>query len=88
MSNDKLDLYETTNIVLAATLVCHGCQVAHITLGGRNGTMGIFAFNGATQTMLAMFDQGRLTVDPTIFNMHMKRLTSMTKAIAKDEMNG
>lgn len=86
--NDQIELYETTNIVLAATLVCHGCQVQHITLGGRNGTMGIFAFTGATKTQLAMFDQGRLSVDPTIFNMHMKRLTSMTKAIAKDEANG
>ena len=81
---DNIEIYETANIVLAATLMFNGCHVSHITPGGRNGTMGIFAMTGVTHTMLLMFDQGRLMVDPTIFHMHLKRLTAMVRGVVQN----
>lgn len=82
---DELKEYETPNIVLAATLLCHGSHISNIKLTGRNNTMGIFALTDVTQTRLMEFDQGRLLVDPTIFNMHVRRLTSMVKGVIKND---
>lgn len=76
-----LEKYDTTNITLAATLYCMNIRLSHVALTGRNGNMGVFHFEQVPQTLLMEFDQGTLKVDPTVFHMNLRRLTSMVKGV-------
>lgn len=81
---DSLQKYETSNITLAATLACLNHPLSHVKVGGRNGTMGIFCFEDVPSAVLMQFDQGSIRVDPTMFHVSLKRLTSMVKGVVNN----
>lgn len=82
--NELIDAYETTNLTLAATLQCMNVPLSHVTITGRNRTMGCFHFTQVSGTYLMEFDQGTLKVDPAVFHMNLRRLTSMVKGIREN----
>ena len=81
--NEILEKYETPNMTLAATLVSLNHPLSHVKMSGR-GFKGIFCFDNVPSSVLMEFDQGTIRVDPSIFHMCLKRLSTMAKGIANN----
>jgi hypothetical protein len=76
-----IELYETSNIALAAALQCYGVYLDSVRCNDRRG---IFVFKDVRTEYLERFDEGKLLVDPTMFQMYVRRLTTIAKKVAAD----
>ncbi len=57
--------FKTTNLVLAATLLCFGAQIKNIELNDRQGT---FVLDGVTDNLLDNWQYKNLRVEPIAFH--------------------
>ena len=76
-----LNTFETADIRLATSLYSLSIPLSHVTLSGRNGTMGIFHFTDVPQSMLTEFEQGEMRIEPQVWHMYLRRLTSMVRSM-------
>lgn len=70
--------FETSDIVLAATLKVAGLKLYRIEKQGNKGT---FCFTNVDEEMLLQFDLGKCLVEPIAFNNAIKALTTATRRI-------
>jgi hypothetical protein len=70
--------YQTTDIILAATLLVSGYQLLTVTVQGKRGT---FWFQDVDDAFLTQFDLGRAIVEPVAFNNGVKRLTTSIRRL-------
>ena len=70
--------YRTEDIVLAASLRCHGYQLTSIDRSG-NSSKGIFVFNDVSESFIRDYDLGKVTVEPVAFNNNIKQLTTSVR---------
>jgi hypothetical protein len=70
--------YRTEDIVLAASLRCHGYQLTSIDRTG-NSTKGIFVFANVQDSFIRDYDLGKITVEPVAFNNNIKQLTTSVR---------
>jgi hypothetical protein len=68
--------FETTDIVLGASLKVLGYQLTHIE---KNGSKGTFFFADVTDEVINDYDLGRLLVEPAGFNNAVKALTTASR---------
>lgn len=68
--------FKTDDIVLAATLKCHGITLITIEKRGNKGT---FIFENVPAMMVTNYDLGKLTVEPITFNTNVKALTTAVR---------
>lgn len=68
--------YNTSDIVLAATLKCHGYVMTSITINGNKGT---FVFADVPNAFLMEYELGAVRVEPMTFNNSIKQLTTSVK---------
>ena len=68
--------FDTTDIVLAASLKVLGYQLTHIE---KNGNKGTFFFSGVADEIINDYDLGRLLVEPAAFNNAIKALTTASR---------
>lgn len=71
-----LPMFKTTDIVLAATLKCHGYELDTIE---KNGNKGTFCFDLDNESIIIEYDLGKLLVEPSQFNNTIKALTTATR---------
>ncbi len=83
--NDIVEEVSTHDLTLAAVLNTTGHIVDHVTLTGRNKTLGVFHFKNVSKRTVQQFEQGSLRVDPTVFHMNIRRLMSMVTTVVKNE---
>lgn len=69
----KVATYHTTDISLAAALMCYNYNVVDIQIDGRLGT---FQFKNVDKRVIDDYWAGRLRVDPYQFYNNVKRLSS------------
>lgn len=70
--------FETSDIVLAATLKVMGTKLEKIE---KQGNRGIFCFRDVDAALLMRFDLGQALVDPVAFNHAIKALTTAARRI-------
>jgi hypothetical protein len=70
--------YRTEDIVLAASLRCHGYPLMSIDRSG-NSTKGIFVFGDVKDEFIRDYDLGKITVEPIAFNNNIKQLTTSVR---------
>ncbi len=68
--------FETTDIVLAASLKVLGHQMTHIV---KNGNKGTFFFADVSDETVTEYDLGHLRVEPVAFNNAIKALTTASR---------
>lgn len=71
-----INKFNTTDIVLAATLKVLGYTLTDIEKTGNKGT---FFFDGVREDVIATFDTGRCSVEPVSFNNAIKSLTTAVR---------
>ena len=71
-----INKFNTTDIVLAATLKVLGYTLTHIEKSGNKGT---FFFEGVEGEIIVKFDTGRCSVEPVSFNNAVKSLTTAVR---------
>ena len=71
-----INKFNTTDIVLAATLKVLGYTLISIEKTGNKGT---FIFDGVQEEVITTFDTGRCTVEPVSFNNAIKSLTTAVR---------
>jgi hypothetical protein len=76
-----MDNIETTDIVLAATLLCLGYQLARIDVMMPDFKRGRFCFVDVPKLVYSDYQCKRLSVEPTLFNHHIKSLTTSVREI-------
>lgn len=64
--------YNTTDIVLAATLTIIGFPVASVVVNGRRGT---FVFEEISDVVVEDYHKGNITVVPVVFHRALRDLT-------------
>lgn len=75
-----MDVYKTTDIVLAAALKVSNFSLLKIEL---QGTKGVFVFEDVEDQYLTDFDLGKQTVEPVEFNNTIKQLTTSVRRMIK-----
>ena len=70
---NTINLFDTTDIVLAATLKSLGRPLHHIEKTGNKGT---FFFEDVHLSDITDFDTGKCLVEPILFNGNIKQLTT------------
>lgn len=70
--------FETSDIVLAATLKVNGFRLDRIE---KDGKRGIFCFTSVSEDILTEFNLGQALVEPVALNNAVKALTTATKRI-------
>lgn len=74
---DKVnDVYETSDIVLAAVIRLTGYELEEIYLDGNRGT---FVFKGPHESLIQSFDYGQCRVEPAAFHDMVKQLTAAVR---------
>jgi hypothetical protein len=75
--------YGTSDIVLAATLKMHGCQLERISMTNLPSGLrrGVFHFADVTDEMLFDFDAGKFMVEPVSFNSEIRALNAAIKRV-------
>lgn len=71
--------YSTTDIILAACLKVHGCEVERIEKQGNKGT---FVFLNVPEKFVADYDLGKILVEPIAFNNAIKSLTTAVRRMS------
>jgi hypothetical protein len=71
-----MEIYHTTDIVLAASLVVHGYKMTKIEVNGSRGT---FIFGGIDDNFLNEYELSKCSVEPVAFNNAIKRLTTSVR---------
>lgn len=71
-----MQVYSTTDIVLAAYLKVKGFRIQKI---DKSGTMGTFYFDGVDDDVLNEFHLGQSLVEPVAFNNAVKFLTTSVR---------
>ncbi len=71
-----MDLYKTTDIVLAAFLKIRGCEMTGIEKQGQKGT---FVFANVDPELVHEYDLGKARVEPVALNNAIKQLTTSVK---------
>lgn len=75
--------FNTTDIVLAASLKLHGSELIRIE---RTGNKGIFIFSNVSDEFIEDYDLGKVQVEPVSFNNTIKQLTtSVRRMLSKGE---
>lgn len=69
-------LFDTQDIVLAATLKVYGYKLDRIEKTGNKGT---FFFDNVESAVVSDFDTGNCKVEPIAFNNAIKALTTATR---------
>jgi hypothetical protein len=69
----------TTDLILAATLIVHGCRNTNITVEGSRGT---FHFLDVPDEFIMEYELGKILVEPVIFNGAIKRLTTAVRRLS------
>jgi hypothetical protein len=69
-------IFQTTDIVLAATLKLMGHHLNRIE---KNGNKGTFFFDNIPDNVILDYDLGKLLVEPVAFNNSIKALTTATR---------
>lgn len=68
--------YRTTDIVLAAYLRLHNCNMLEIDKVGQRGT---FVFESVHNNLITNYDLGQGSVEPIAFNNMIKLLTTAVR---------
>jgi hypothetical protein len=71
-----MNTFETSDIILAATLRVLGHKLVAIEKVGMKGT---FHFNHVSEDVLNDFDCGKILVEPQSFNQQIRSLTTATR---------
>jgi hypothetical protein len=71
-----LELFSTTDIVLAACLKVKGYTLDRIE---RTGNKGTFFFADVPEELISKYDLGNMTVEPVAFNNAIKALTTAAR---------
>lgn len=71
-----MEVFKTTDIVLAAVLKLKGYELDEII---RNGNKGTFVFAGVDDEVIEEFDLGKSRVEPVTFNNAIKQLTTSVR---------
>lgn len=71
-----MELYKTSDIVLAAYLRLSGCNMTSIEKQGQKGT---FVFEEVNEELLRIYDLGQAGVEPVAFNNAIKALTTSVR---------
>jgi hypothetical protein len=69
-------MFNTKDIILAATLKTLGYQLITIE---KNGHLGTFFFDAISEEILLEYDLGNIRVEPVTFNNNIKALTTATR---------
>lgn len=69
-------MFDTPDIVLAATLITLGYKLLAIE---KMGMKGIFHFDSIDEQVINDFDCGKILVEPISFNNSIKRLTTAAR---------
>lgn len=72
----NLEIYKTTDIVLASYLKMCGCSMLRIEKQGQKGT---FVFSTVDDELIQKYDLGQALVDPIGFNNTVKHLTTSVR---------
>ena len=75
--------YKTTDITLAATLLCRNFTLSTILVDGKQGT---FVFDHVGLTIVSDFYAGNILVDPINFHTNLKRLSAGVKDLTRQNM--
>ena len=70
------EVFFTTDIILAATLLHEGYEIDEITKQGSRGT---FHFTKIPKSILLDYDLNKIRVEPKEFNNHIRNLTTAVK---------
>ena len=73
-----MEIYKTSDIVLAATLKIKGVKLVNIEISGTKGT---FVFENVDKSILMDFDLGNIKVEPVSFNNTIKQLTTSVRRL-------
>lgn len=73
-----MDLYKTSDIILAASLKVKGYPLEGIE---KLGNKGIFIFSDVDEAIVTEYDLGKILVEPTEFNNAIKQLTTSARRI-------
>lgn len=71
-----MEIYNTTDIVLAAFLKVYGVSMLRIE---KQGTKGTFVFADVPQNLISDYDLGNARVEPVNFNNTIKQLTTSVR---------
>lgn len=71
-----IDIFDTTDIVLAACLKINGFELKGIEKEGNKGT---FVFIDVSEQFLQDFDLSKIRVEPVEFNNAIKQLTTSVR---------
>ena len=71
-----IEVFKTTDIVLAAVLKLKGYELDEII---RNGNKGTFVFADVDDEVIEEFDLGKSRVEPVTFNNAIKQLTTSVR---------
>ena len=77
---DILKTFETSDIILAASLKFKNYSLDQITISGNKG---YFHFLDVPRELIFEYDAGRILVEPVAFNMQIKNLTTAVRRLVK-----
>lgn len=72
-----IEIYKTTDIILAACLKINGYELESIKKGESN--KGIFVFKNVPKEFVADYDLSKIMVEPVTFNNAIKQLTTSVR---------
>jgi len=77
--------FQTTDLVLAATLRLNDNEMTHIELSGAQRTRGIFHFKDVDSEFLDAFRDGAVRVEPAEYHFMTRRLTDAIRRMVESE---
>lgn len=77
-----MDIFKTTDIVLAAVLRLRDIELIEIEIDGHKGT---FVFNTVPNDLVASYNLGNCSVEPIAFHNTIKQLVTAIRYQTRDE---
>ncbi len=75
-----MNKFQTSDIVLAATLKYHGYKLSNMTVEGSRGT---FHFESVDDAFISKFDALQITIEPVGFYDIIRQLSTSVKRLTK-----
>lgn len=86
-----IDVYKTTDIILAACLKINGYvldSIKKVPSGSGDSTKGIFVFKNIPKEFVSDYDLGKILVEPVTFNNAIKQLTTSVRRMLGNNVSG